>query len=426
MARISSFSPISQPGLLGRLGYSVSSLLGSNQPEQQTDETQTGLLGVPNRRQAAFSALGSLMQGAGVGLATGDWGRAIETSNAAMEQEQQRRILDYRMKQDAEDRQWRNEQRAHERKGWASEEDQQNQLNSLLGNITDPQKRLWAEMDPEGYLRSEFSPREAKRYNVGGSLVDENGRVIFQDNESTSWRPATAEEKQSLGLKPDVPLIFTAKGEPKILSGGGTSVNVNSGGGSDNKIFDETKARAEAARAAYSGLTALNEAATALPGSITGAAANERLGLQKIASLFGVGDTASIVNTETFRAAIAPQVAAMLKATVGSTQISNADREFAEKAAGGSITLDGGSIGRLINIMRAANTATVRKFNEDLNTIYPEGAGFDRERALFGVPSVPGFSSQPFGPPLPPGASPQTGAPEKWILDADGNPVRAN
>jgi len=186
----------------------------------------------------------------------------------------------------------------------------------------------------------------------------------------------------------------------EMKKAGASQVNVN-GGGTDKQIFDETKARADAARAANVGLSAINTAQEALPGAITGAAANERLGLQKVAALFGVGDTSAIADTETFRSAIAPQVAAMMKATVGSTQISNADREFAEKAAGGSITLDAQSIQRLLNIMRAANSEIVRGFNKSLDKVYPDGQGFERERALFDVPNASKFYSAPIGPEMP-------------------------
>lgn len=178
---------------------------------------------------------------------------------------------------------------------------------------------------------------------------------------------------------------------------GATNVNVG-GGGSDKDIFTTTKEQSDAAKAAQRGLSSLSQAQQALPGAITGAAADQRLGLQKIGALLGVADTEAIVDTETFRSAIAPQVAAMLKATVGSTQISNADREFAEKAAAGSIQLDKNSIERLMNIMQAANSEAIRGFNSTLDQVYPEGQGFDRERALFGVPNVAKRYASPIGP----------------------------
>ena len=75
-----------------------------------------------------------------------------------------------------------------------------------------------------------------------------------------------------------------------------------------------------------------------------------------------------------------------MKATVGSTQISNADREFAEKAAGGSISLDEGSITRLLDIMERASSVAIQGHMRRLDTVYPsDNPEYARERALFGV-----------------------------------------
>lgn len=173
-------------------------------------------------------------------------------------------------------------------------------------------------------------------------------------------------------------------------------VQVNVGGGDNKQIYDTMEKSREAAQSATVGLASLSEAKKALKdGAITGAFADQRLGLQKIAALIGAGDTAAIQNTETFRAAIAPQVAAIMKATVGSTQISNADREFAERAAGGSIALDAGTIARLLDVMERAGKVAISLHNEKLDRVYPEGQGFDRERAVFGV--QPSAIQQPAG-----------------------------
>ena len=167
-----------------------------------------------------------------------------------------------------------------------------------------------------------------------------------------------------------------------------TSNNITTGGGgSDKQIFDTVDESYKAARTAATGLAGLSEAKKALDGGIvSGAGADARLGLQKVGAFLGVSDPTSIQNTETFRAAIAPQVAAMIKSTVGTANISNSDREFAEKAAGGNINLDAGSIRRLVDIMERAGSAIVKGHNERLDAVYPNDPKFKRERALFGVP----------------------------------------
>ena len=150
-----------------------------------------------------------------------------------------------------------------------------------------------------------------------------------------------------------------------------------------------------------SGLVGLREARAALQGGmITGAGADQILGLQKIGSALGLANSDKIVNTETFRAAIAPQVAAMIKASVGTTNISNTDREFAEKATGGNITLDERSIARLLDIMERAGSAQLAGHMKRLEKVYPDAEKFARERALFGV-DVPAAVPSPAGKPSP-------------------------
>lgn len=188
------------------------------------------------------------------------------------------------------------------------------------------------------------------------------------------------------------------------------AVVVDMGGGSDKQVFDAMNESATSARAAVTGYRGLLEAKQAVDsGIISGFGADQRLGLQRLAAAIGVADTSVIENTETFRAAIAPQVAAVMKATVGSTQISNADREFAERAAGGSIQLDANTIKRLINIMEKAARATVEGHMERLNRVYPDPAQYPRERALFEVQLPSATANEPSSAPAaapPPGPTP--------------------
>jgi hypothetical protein len=172
---------------------------------------------------------------------------------------------------------------------------------------------------------------------------------------------------------------------------GATSIVNDLTGGSSKQVFDTLKERAEAAQTAATGLNALREARKAVTdGGFFGAGADQRLGFAKLGQLLGFED-GRITNTETFRSAIAPQVAAVMKATVGSTQISNADREFAEKAAGGSIALDDKSINRLLNIMERGSNDIISRHQKQLDAVYPDSPDgkFARERALFGVQAPP-------------------------------------
>lgn len=199
-------------------------------------------------------------------------------------------------------------------------------------------------------------------------------------------RPMTAEERKAFGVPEHIPASIDMTTNKPSYGPAGTTVTTNVGGGSDKQIFDTMDTRANEARTIASGLTGLREARAAIQGgAITGAAANQVLGLQKIGAALGLSNSDKIVNTETFRAAIAPQVAAVLKSTVGTANISNTDREFAEKAAGGNITLDEKSISRLLDIMEKASVGKLTAHQKTLEKVYPDPEKYARERALFGV-----------------------------------------
>lgn len=190
--------------------------------------------------------------------------------------------------------------------------------------------------------------------------------------------PTEIQELRYLQSNPDL-----KKTDLERRSASRTQVNV--GGGSDKQIFDAMKDSADAANSALTGLNGIRQARTALKGGgYFGSFADERLAWGKLGALFG-GDPEKVINTETFRSTIAPQISALIKQTVGSTGISNADREFAEKAAGGSIKLDEGTLNRLMTIMSKASRIVIEKHIKKLDAVYPDGDSFKRERALFGV-----------------------------------------
>lgn len=192
----------------------------------------------------------------------------------------------------------------------------------------------------------------------------------------------------------DRPRSFQEEMALRRAGAGNTTVNV--GGGTDKQIYESLEKSYEKAAPAVGGLNALKEAEKALAGpGIYGSFANEALALRKIAVALG-GDPTSVTNTETFRSAIAPNVAAIMKATVGSTQISNADREFAEKAAGGAITLDKTTIKRMLGITRRASEGLMKSHQDRLDKIYPNTPDnrFARERALFEIQAPPQSAPQ--------------------------------
>ena len=335
----------------------------------------------------------------------------------------------------------------------------QMQLQSRIGMLTAPQPgaeeeaaRAMRERDADllGYTRGspEWNqyvvtgemPKSASPLEVGGVLLDPTGQNVLFDSRVPP-APAGAEEEAARAMRArDADLLGYTRGSPEwnqyVVTGempkpaepakpyssageiqadlragfitqdqadaamgkigGGVTVN-NDLGGTGKQVYDTIAASADKASTAAVGINSLAEAKKALDGgAITGFAADQRLYLQKLGSYLGISDPAAIENTETFRAAIAPQVSAMIKATVGSANISNSDREFAEKAAAGSISLDEASIKRMIGVMERMGYEAIKMHNAKVDAVYPEGQGFDRERALFLVPA-PGGAAPPSG-----------------------------
>ena len=147
------------------------------------------------------------------------------------------------------------------------------------------------------------------------------------------------------------------------------------------KRVAESKDTADKSVTAFNAIRTARSALDA--GAITGFGANQRLDWAKLNQLMGLGDRGSeIANTEVFRSSMAPAVASMLKATVGTTQISNTDRDFAEKAAGGQITLDAASIKRLLDVSHRLSLETMGKHQTTMDAIYRDNP---QAQALFGV-----------------------------------------
>ena len=230
-----------------------------------------------------------------------------------------------------------------------------------------------------------------KPIEVGGVLLDPNtpdpttGYRVLYDSRQTENKPTDdiceyeyAKTQGYMGSFPEWQL------EQKRA--GATSVNLGNAPG--KSVFEAVAARSDDARAAAAALPAFANARAAIDSgnTILGAGADLRLGMQKVGALLGL-DPSAAENTETFRSAIAPVVLAAVKGLGAGTGISNADRDFAEKAAGGNITLEPNSIRRLLDIGQRAAEAKIKNFNETLDKVYAPGdPEADRVRALFAVP----------------------------------------
>lgn len=122
----------------------------------------------------------------------------------------------------------------------------------------------------------------------------------------------------------------------------------------------------ETATAARDDIQAIHRAREQLdsPGGIfSGAAADVRLKVAKVAEFLGVPNADKIANTEAFGAAIGSRVLTLVKGLGAGTGISNADRDFAAAMAGGNIKLDEASIRRIMDIGEKAARSKIDQHN---------------------------------------------------------------
>lgn len=132
--------------------------------------------------------------------------------------------------------------------------------------------------------------------------------------------------------------------------------------------------RRSVASDAANSLTANNEARNLMDkGVITGAGANIKLELGKAlqAAGFNVAQDA-VANTEAFIGQRAQEVGRIIKLFGAGTGLSDADREFARKAAAGDITYTQESILRLLDINDRAARNVIQAFNQDAGQIPAE------------------------------------------------------
>lgn len=109
-------------------------------------------------------------------------------------------------------------------------------------------------------------------------------------------------------------------------------------------------------------------------GIITGTGANFILGVGKALKQAGLYDGQALANTEAYFANQVSQVASIIKAFGSGTGLSDADREYAQNAAAGNITMTEESLRKIIDINARASTYIVNRFNEDAKKINERGA----------------------------------------------------
>lgn len=107
---------------------------------------------------------------------------------------------------------------------------------------------------------------------------------------------------------------------------------------------------------------------------ITGAGAEQLLGLAKIAAQFGFNTGDAAADTEALSRELASATLDNIRASGlgGGQGFSNADRNFLEKAVGGKITLEAKTLQRLADLNEKSAMATIQRWNATASRLKPQ------------------------------------------------------
>jgi hypothetical protein len=134
------------------------------------------------------------------------------------------------------------------------------------------------------------------------------------------------------------------------------------GGAAYQQFLGDISKKYEATQQLSNTLPTLQQAKQALAQSYTGRGAEVKLDANKMLRTLGVpGDYTPAVATELLQSRMKAIAGGMIKSTVGSQNISDADRDFVEAAYAGKISMEPESLRRLLSI---AEETTIRSINQ--------------------------------------------------------------
>lgn len=141
---------------------------------------------------------------------------------------------------------------------------------------------------------------------------------------------------------------------------------------------------------------------------VSGAFSNPELFFKRVANGLGA-DYADVQNTQKLRALFAQPVAQMIKNFGAGTGLSDADRQFAQQAVGGDISLDAKTIKELTRIGKTASENIIKNYNSRIDETFPSDASekpyIMARRALL-IPDISSIKAQAPGSPVPVSAAP--------------------
>lgn len=224
-------------------------------------------------------------------------------------------------------------------------------------------------------IKNQATANVPKVVAPGGSVFDPRTGAFTTAPEAT---PGTIREMQALGY-PTTAEGFAAYQSAKGRAAPGTTVNV--GLPQQERAFETGLGQGQAERILKS-QAAATDAASIIDtvntgrqimksGMITGAGAEFFVNLNQALKTAGIdaGYSDASANSQAFAANMASNVGRVIKQFGAGTGLSNADREYAEKMAGGKITLDAAAINRILDINERAARNVIKAHNKNVKDI---------------------------------------------------------
>lgn len=268
-------------------------------------------------------------------------------------------------------------------------------LDGLIGSIEETAKSLRAAGRSQAEIEAAVLPLAQRTVSFAGRLGQDAGLMQARIG-SIVGRPA--EPQTDLGkLEADrrAGYIDEATYRAKldaIGKGDGTTVNIVNAGEKafstelNKNLAQEFVERRKSALDAQASIQSNDEALKLLnSGIVTGVGADYIVQLGKGLQQIGInlaGD--AIANTEAFVATRAQEVGRIIKLFGAGTGLSDADREFATRAAAGQISLTEASIRKILEINARASRAIIQAYNGDVAQIDPSIVPWDLR-----LPEVP-------------------------------------
>lgn len=140
-------------------------------------------------------------------------------------------------------------------------------------------------------------------------------------------------------------------------------------------------------------------------GVFTGTGAELLTGTAKLAAALGMENaaTATAERTEEYVATRARQVGNFVKNFGSGTSITDSDRDYAEKAVAGQVTMTEGAIRRLLEIERRVAQDLIREHGRVYDILAKDGVS-QSSLAIFSLPPVQEYEPRTANPPLSPKA----------------------